>query len=89
LRDAEINTQRVCLLDMEHFHIRVVRHNQVAHVRIARSDDAWKRCGHAFKCDLLLENPKVGGKGLCISLGRLLVGGCVVGVELGDDAFVP
>ncbi|KAG0505963.1 MAG: hypothetical protein Udaeo_06680 [Candidatus Udaeobacter sp.] len=74
---------------MEHFHIRIVRRNQVAHVCIARSDDAWKRCGHAFKCHHLFENPNVGGEGICISLGRRLVGSCVVGVELGDDAFVP
>jgi hypothetical protein len=71
------------------FPCRVIRDDQVADVRIARGDDAREWRSHAFKCDLLFENTKVGGEGICISLGRLLVGGCVVGVELGDDAFVP
>src|SRR4029077_7689906 len=58
-------------------------------VRIARGDDAREWRSHTFKRDLLFENPKIGGKGIGISLGRLLVGGCVVGIESGDDAFVP
>ena len=35
-------------------------------------------CRHAFKCDLLFENAKVGGKGLGVGLGRILVRGCVL-----------
>src|SRR6478736_7174244 len=89
LRDAEINTERIRLLDMEHFHARVIRDDQIADVRIASGDDAREWRSHTFECDLLFENPNVRGKGGGISLGRLLVGGCVVGVELGDDAFVP
>src|SRR6476619_4365069 len=89
LRDAEINTERIRLLDMEHFHARVIRDDQIADVRIASGDDAREWRSHTFKRDLLLKNTNVGGEGLGISLGRLLVGGCVVGVELGDDAFVP
>jgi hypothetical protein len=89
LRDAEINTERIRLLDMEHFHSRVIRDDQIADVRIASGDDAREWRSHTFKRDLLFENTNVGGEGGGISLGRLLVGGCVVGVELGDDAFVP
>jgi len=34
----------------------------------------------------LFENANVGGKGIGIGLGRILVGRCVLGVEIGDDA---
>ena len=89
LRDAEVDAQRIHLLDMEHFRARVIRNDQVADVQVARGDNASERRGDAFECDLLFENAKVGGEGVGISLGRILVGGGVLGVKLGDDAFVP
>ena len=89
MRDAEINTERIRLLDMEHFHARVIRDDQIADVRIASGDDAREWRSHTFKRDLLFEHSEIGGKGLRIGFGRVLIGGGVVGVELGNNAFVP
>ena len=53
---------------------------------VVRQDLEIRGCLHR---DLLFENTNVGGEGIGISLRRDLIGGGVVGVELGDDAFVP
>ena len=89
LRNSEVNTQRIGLLNMEHFHGRIIRDDQVADIQVARRDCAGERRSYSFECDLLLEDTKVSGKGIGIGLGRILVSGCVLRVEIGNDAFVP
>src|SRR5262249_14989609 len=82
LRDAEINAQRICLLDMKHREVRVISSDQVAYVHVAGRNDTGEGRSHAFECDLLLKITEISGVSVNISLVCGLRTSLGVGIEL-------
>ena len=87
LWDSEINTEGICLLNMEHLEARVIGSDQVAHIHVADRDGTGEGCGHPFEGDFLFKKPKIGGKRLGIGLVRALRGGHILRIELGDNTL--
>ena len=74
---------------MEHFEARVIGGDQVADIHVADRDRTGERRRHPLKRNFLFKKPKIGGKCLSIGLVRGLGGGHVLGVEFGDNTFMP